>query len=356
MRRPPAWVPLIPLAAAAAMLGVGVSEGAHRASDTAAPPWVEPAAVVLDAFPAWADPRWQVELEELLASFPGFRADDREALDALAAELGALSFVSAADAPSVDGAGGLRLGLRLRRPVAAVPVGSGYLTVDDEGVILSGGWSSPPKCEDLWLPVILPGTDARGAPLDFDLARPGDWLDAPEHLAALDTALSLARSLAPEDLARLGRVAIDGSGQRVRGPEDQGVLILLENERLIVFGRPPGSGQPGELPPERKWRAVSAALAELERDGDAPFWDLADVRWDVPELRYRGEAGARVAAALGAQPTLGAEPTIGAPPAPAAQGWPAAWSTAGSAPAGAAHESPAAAPRDSAAAGRPRVR
>jgi hypothetical protein len=351
-RRPPLWVPLIPLAAAAALLGVGISEGARRANEPRNVPWVEPAEVALDDFPAWADPRWRLELEHLLATFPAFRADDAGALEALRAELAALSFVAAADGPAVDGAGGLRLGFKLRRPAAALPTPGGYLPVDACGVILSGVWPSPPRCGDLWLPVILPGADEEGAPLDFDLASPGDWLDAPEHLAALDTALSLAEELPPLDLARLGRVAIDGTGFRVHSPLDPGVLILLEDERLIVFGRPPSCGEPGELSAQRKWKSVSAALAELGRGGDAPFWDLADVRWDVPELRYRGEASERIAASLSA-PAL-ARGGAGA-------GWPSAWSTADDPPEPSAPQAPsagstAARPPAPSAAGRARVR
>jgi len=347
MRRPPIWVPLTPLAAAAALLGVGISEGARRTADPDAEPWIEPAAVTLDAFPEWADPRWQIELEELLASIPPFRAGDAGALDALAAELSALSFVAEADQPAVDGEGGLRLGLRLRRPAAAVPVRDGFLAIDAEGVILSGLWPSPPRCGDLWLPVILPGSDAAGATYDFDVAQPGDWLDAPEHLAALDTALSLAAELSPEDQRRIGRVAIDGSGAGARGPEDPGILILLPDERLIVFGRAPSSGEPGELPAARKWRAVSSALAELEREGDAPFWDLADVRWDVPELRYRGEAAERIAAAVATPPAR----------ASAGGGYPSSWNTAGDAPEPRAPTASSSAARPATpAAGRPRVR
>jgi len=139
--------------------------------------------------------------------------------------------------------------------------------------------------------------------------------------------------------------AIDGSGAGVHGPEDQGVLILLPDQRLIVFGRPPSSDAPGELPAERKWRAVSSALAELGRGGDAAFWDLADVRWDVPELRYRGEAAPRVVALLAAPAAAPADP-----------GWPASWSTGGNAAPSAAPE-PEPGPRPaSSAAGRPRVR
>lgn len=345
-RRPPLWVPLIPLAAAAALLGVGVAEGARRAREPRNVPWVEPAAVALDDFPAWADPRWRQELEDLLLTFPAFRADDAEALEILGAELSALSFVSAVDAPAVDGQGGLRLGFKLRRPAAALPVPNGYLAVDASGVILSGVWPSPPRCGELWLPVILPGEED-GVPLDFDLACPGDWLDAPEHLAALDTALSMAEELPPADLERLGRVAIDGSGFDVRAALDPGVLILLEDERLVVFGRAPACGEPGELSVQKKWRGVSAALAELERDGDAPFWDLADVRWDVPELRYRGEAAERIAAAVATPPAR----------ASAGGGYPSSWNTAGDAP---EPRAPTASPPDARpatpAAGRSRVR
>jgi hypothetical protein len=316
MRLPPLWISLVPLAAAAALLGVGISEGAQRARRPEEVVWVDPSAVALDGFPDWADPRWKEEFLARLAALPPFPAGDAEALAELADELASLSFVAHLDPPSVDGAADLRLGFRLRRPVAALPVRGHFLTVDAEGVVLSGAWPSPPRSGALWLPVILPPSAAGGEALDFDVAHPGDWLDTPECLAALDTAVSLGSELSDADLERLGRVAIDGAGYDVRGPEDPGVLILLEGQRLIVYGRPPSSAAPGELPAAAKWRSVSAALEELALGGPGSFFDLVDVRWDVPEFRYpEGFAEPVLAAALPA-----AEPSL-------ERGYPASWAT-----------------------------
>jgi hypothetical protein len=328
MRRPPPWIALAPLAGGAVVLGIGISEGIRgRQPERSEVVLVEPAAVVLDDFPAWADPRWRSELEALLAAWPPFRADDAGARALLWDDLESLSFLSAADEPVVDRAGDLRLGFHLRRPVAAILGAEGYLTVDREGVVLSGRWPSPPRCEDLWLPVILPRVapalpaDDGGDPLPddfaFDLAAPGDWLVEAAHLAALDTAVSLARHLRPADRAHLGRVAIDGAGWDVRGPEDPGVLIGLEDGRWIAFGRPPSANAPGELAPELKWRAVGEALALARTDRADAAWEIADVRWDVPELRLGADARALVAAEL-----TRALPAV-------SPGFPSAWRTDG---------------------------
>jgi hypothetical protein len=333
MRRPPPWIALVPLAAGAVVLGIGVGEGvrAARGPDRLGGRWgggsadevplVEPAAVRLDGFPAWADPRWRLELEALLAGWPPFPANDRAALELLWADLESLSFLALADAPAVDRAGDLRLGFHLRRPVAAIAAGEGYLTVDAEGVVLSGRWPAPPRCEDLWLPVILPrlalpggahGDDLAAPGFDFDLAAPGDWLVEAAHLAALDTAASLARGLAPADRVRLGRIAIDGAGWDVRGPEDPGVLLGLEDGRWIAFGRPPSAGAPGELAPDRKWRAVGDAIERVRAGGSEAAWEIADVRWDVPELHFGAETRALVTAEL---ERPGPEPEAGFPSA-----------------------------------------
>jgi hypothetical protein len=379
MRRPPPWIALAPHAAAAVVLGIGLS-AAVRATRAAASAggerlvWVDPGAVVLDDFPDWADPRWREELERLLALWPSFPVGSQEARAELRAGLAALSFVRAVDAPSIDAAGGMRLGFALRRPVAAIQGPEGFLTVDAEGVVLAGRWPAPPLLSapsgDLALPVILPGLadldpehgDPAAAGFAFDLAVPGDWLVEPEHLAALDTAVSLARHLGPEDRARLGRAAIDGAGHDVRSARDLGVLIGLEDGRWIAFGRPPTADAPGELAPEKKWASVARALALARAGADDSAWEIVDVRWDVPELRFAAEARGPVVALLErARPS--------APPGE--PGFPSGWRTDGGEwppaqperraprPQAGTRAEPRAEPRapaDSAVADRPRVR
>ena len=302
-RRIPLWITLVPVAAAATFLGIAISE--HGRTQAAVEPvWVTPGDVELGLLPEWADPRWAVELEALLDAWPSFPADEPRALEALQGDLASLSFVAQADRPVVDSAGGLRIGLTLRRPVAAIAAGPRFLTVDGEGTVLSGTWGAPPRVEgtsmgaSAWLPVLVAGRGPDGEPLSFGHAQAGDWLDAPESLAALDVARSLADHLGPEDRRRLGRIAIDGGTTAADGELDPGVQLLLEGQRLVVFGRPPSTAEPGELPAERKWAALSRALARLDQPGDAGAWDLADLRWDVPELRFRGEAADRVSAEL----------------------------------------------------------
>ncbi|MEM7311401.1 MAG: hypothetical protein AAF682_32350 [Planctomycetota bacterium] len=304
-RRPPLWLLLVPLATAAGLLGVGVSQSAAaREPDEVL--WIHPVDVRLDAFPDWADPRWALELDELFASWPAFRADDALALEAFGEDLASISFLRDVERPAIDAAGTLRLGFRLRRPVAALRAGERFLTVDRDGVLLSGAWPAPPRVRGSagdaesaggWLPLIDPGSDDQGQRISFDAALPGDWLVEPAHLCALEVADSLDEHLGRGERDRLGRVVINAEREPLAGPEEPGVLLLLEDERLVLFGRGPRTAEPGELPVEHKWRSVSAALALLaapDAHGDASAWDLLDARWDVPELRFRGEAAERV--------------------------------------------------------------
>ena len=59
------------------------------------------------------------------------------------------------------------------------------------------------------------------------------------------------------------------------------LVIDLEGERRIHFGRPPDADEPGELSVETKWVHVRDALARWER-GDR--FRAIDVRWDEADL------------------------------------------------------------------------
>jgi len=124
----------------------------------------------------------------------------------------------------------------------------------------------------------------------FDLARRGDYLAEPEHLDALDVAVSLGEHLDEATRTRLGRVVIDARTARETSVDEPGARLLLEDGRVVLFGRAPCCGEPGELEPGAKWSSVVEALALLG-SGPAPDpqtdWLLLDVRWDRPEIVLR---------------------------------------------------------------------
>ena len=174
----------------------------------------------------------------------------------------------------------LELELELRVPVACVPVGHSFYGVDAEGVLLSGSWPVPLQWNDLPLPVIGPIEDGVGL---FSLARPGDWLQEPEHTDALDVALSLSEHLDPARRRELGHLVIDATGARDASVTNGGIELLVGDQRLILFGRSPRTDEPGELAAARKWDAVRRVLVSRWQD-----WEVLDVRWDQPELLLRG--------------------------------------------------------------------
>lgn len=301
--RVPAWVALTPFALAALLFLRGLAM--EREAETSTWPgepaendWFDPSSLELGPLPGWADPRWAEEFAALLDRCPSFRADDELALEHLRGTLAALSFVAAvatvaeaAEVAEVDGSRGRRaeveLSLELRVPVACVAVGSSFRTVARDGTLLSGLWPAPPWIRTGWLPVIAAGTDD---PQVFLGAQAADWLSEPEHLDALDVARSLDDHLPEERRERLGRVRIDAARGRLASPDEPGVQLELEDHRLVVFGRPPSTEEPGELPYARKWAGLSQALALLDGDGTADGeprdWDLVDLRWDRLEIRY----------------------------------------------------------------------
>ncbi len=253
-----------------------------RAGPPHAEAWVDPAAARVVAVPAWVDPRWLDHLGLLLerqAPIPVAAAGE---LEALCAELAALSFVERIERCELSAARGLELELSLREPVACIPVRGEFALVDEDGVVLEGRWPKPPRLGRAWLPVLGPLAD----PL-FARARTGDWLVEPEHTDALDVALSLAEHLDEEQRADLGRVVIDARAGRRSAVQEPGVRLELEGARVALFGRAPGTDEPGELAATSKWCALVRALELFERDPTGNDWELVDLRWDRPDIALR---------------------------------------------------------------------
>jgi hypothetical protein len=244
--------------------------------------WVDPAEARVVAAPAWVDPRWLEHLGVLLEAQAPIEVAVAGELEALRAEVAALSFVERVERCELSVARGLELELSLREPVACIPAGGEFALVDEDGVVLEGRWPSPPRLGRAWLPVLGPLTD----PV-FARARPGDWLVEPEHKDALDVALSLAEHFDEDQRAELGRMVIDAQAARRSAVEEPGVRLELEGERVALFGRAPGTDEPGELAARSKWQALTRALELFERDPAENDWELVDLRWDRPDIALR---------------------------------------------------------------------
>jgi len=242
---------------------------------------VEPGRVRLEARAGWADPRWEEEIAWSLAAIPPFAIEDEPARTRLGAQLASLSFVASVGAVEPLWPDGLQLDLRLRRPVACVQMGHAFVALDAEGVVLSGRWPLPPRVGSGFLPVLwCPEKETAGL-------SAGARVDGHALLDGLAVASGLFRHLDADALDTLGRIAIDARNARKASVEEPGVRLLLEHARLVLFGRSPLSSEPGELPLELKWSALSDGLALLRSGDPERDWDLLDLRFDTPRWRPR---------------------------------------------------------------------
>lgn len=310
----PLWLPLL----AVALLFVAGVRAMERRAHAAGYGWIDPVTLDFGALPSWADARWDERLAARLESLPPFRTDDAERVQALEDALAGLAFVRQARVEEVLWPGGLEVELELREPVACIPVGRHFLPVSDEGVVLPGLWTRPPRVGERFLPVLGPLEDAHGV---FATARAGDWLAEARHLDALAIVRSARVHLEPGAAALLGRYSVLASAARQATPDVPGARLQLEDERTIWFGRPPADpllaceGAPGELPAWAKWDAVSRGLALMdpaESDSQQALdWLVLDVRWDQPELVPRPEV--LVALAVEERDALAAAELVAAP-------------------------------------------
>ena len=252
---------------------------------------IDPRRTRIDGLASFVDARWRTTLAGRLTALPAVSALDPRSVRRISDALAGLPFVAEIGEPCVVWPDGYEIPIRLRSPVACVRVRDEYFSISGEGVILPGAWSRPPWVAGGWLPVLGPNDRS------FDRARPGTRLTEPRHLDALATAVSMRAALDPEDMEAMGPPLIDASHARQATVEDPGIALELEGRRLVLFGRRPDSGEPGELPTDLKWVALARALKLLRPEtGAVKDWSVLDVRWDVPEIGWRAaedEADAR---------------------------------------------------------------
>ncbi len=243
---------------------------------------LQSSAVRVDVGPGWVDPRWQPWTIAALAQLPEMTADSPETRAVLERTLAELPFVAEVGQTRVLWPDGVRIDVRFRQPVACVRVGEAYLTLGDDGIVLPGLWSMPPARETGFVPLLACDPQGRA-----ELAE-GARVASPALLDGLAVANALWEHLSKEDWFALGRFVIDARTARLASDVEPGTVMWLEGARRIYFGRSPNLDAPGELPYARKCASISAALVKLAPSETQFDWELADVRWDKPELLPRG--------------------------------------------------------------------
>lgn len=270
--RVPVWV-VCALLAVAIDLGVRETRGRVIASGFTS---IDARCIDLRGITTWVVPGWEELLAARLARLGPVSTLDADGLAALGEEVARLPFVASVGTPRVIWPDGLELDIELREPVACLRSGGLFYPVAVDGVVLPGAFSRPPDSPRGFLPVIGQG--------ELEGARPGDQLAAPHLLDALSVAESLLQHLAPESNRRLGPIVVDATRAAEADAAEPGTRLLLEERRLVLFGRPPSARAPGELPAALKWSHLARGAASLAAGQD---WDLLDVRWDRAEVRRR---------------------------------------------------------------------
>lgn len=243
---------------------------------------IDPRRTRIEGQSGFVDARWRTFLSNRLATLPAVSSLDGQGVLGISSAIASLPFVAEVGEPRVLWPDGYDVPIRLRTPVACIRVRDEFLSVSDDGVILPGAWTQPPWVAGGWLPVLGPNDRS------LDRARPGQRLSERRRLDALATAASMREALLPEDFQAMGPPVIDASHASRASVEDPGIVLLLEGQRAVYFGRRPDSGEPGELPTDRKWVSLARALKLLRPEtGEVKDWSVVDVRWDDPEIRWR---------------------------------------------------------------------
>ena len=218
---------------------------------------------------------WSEFVAAHISSFDRVFADDAEAVSRVAAELETLPLFRSVGDVRVIVPDGIEVEVRMRRVVACVKTGGGFLPVSEDGFILPG-FSVSPMNDGVGDAPLIAWDESLG------YLRVGDELSDPRHYDGLSVALSMQRHLPSELRASLGSIRIDASGAELASVTDPGVVLYLPERRAVLFGRPPLQGRSGELPEELKWGHLAEHLSL------SPDWEVLDIRWDEADvLRWR---------------------------------------------------------------------
>lgn len=179
--------------------------------------------------PTWMSPALRDQLRSAAASELSADPLDQQSLEAAYAAVAASPWVRSLHSVRRLGDGRVALHAAYREPVALIEARDGYHLVDAEGVRLIGPYDRA-QLDALGMPVVT-GVRA-GAP------RAGARWPGEDVAAGLSLVLLLADEPAAEQI-----VAYDVSS---RGPGGRLNLLLQTRGEPILWGMPPGQGQPIE--------------------------------------------------------------------------------------------------------------
>ena len=169
-------------------------------------------------------------------------------------------------------AGLIRVELDYREPVAVVQCKQRLLPVDRDGVVL--------PADEITASTLYPRVILRrcGRPPSAGLR----W-----ESAAVQAAARVAAFLAPH-IARFQIVLIDATQYRGDDPPTGPLLLETRGGTRIIWGRPPGTGYPGELAAEQKLQRL-LDYAEQFGSLEAPSgpYEIDVTRWTGMSRRLR---------------------------------------------------------------------
>lgn len=230
------------------------------------------------------DQRWNRYLAQALAKLPKTDVEDRYGLERIGDEIALLPFVEEVGEVRVLWPDSLDIPVKLKKPAACVRVRQELLTVAGDGTLLPGGHDLPPRDELGFLPVLGPNAGR------LDALVPGDKLPAGPYTDALRLAQAVRLELDPEASLLLGPLLVDTTQADKAGVDHPGVVLQLEERRVVWFGRLPWASV-GETPLKQKVENLERAARLLEPGDGMKPWTFLDLRWDHPDIVYAGEQG-----------------------------------------------------------------
>lgn len=275
--RVPVWIPPLVCAGAAWWAMSIVAADAPQIGFTT----VDPALSTLRLEEPY-DQRWNRYLAEALAKLPKTDVEDRYGLERIGDEIALLPFVEEVGEVRVLWPDSLDIPVKLKKPAACVRVRQELLTVAGDGTLLPGGHDLPPRDELGFLPVLGPNAGR------LDALVPGDKLPAGPYADALRLAQAMRLELDPEASLLLGPVLVDATRAAEAGVDHPGVVLQLEERRVVWFGRLPWASV-GETPLKQKVENLERAARLLEPGDGMKPWTFLDLRWDHADIVYADE-------------------------------------------------------------------